>query len=274
MVDSSIPGLVRELGGQDGALTFDEAVGHVNGLKLRGPETRPVKTDRPVGKITVGDLPIRFLDSISGKVEQFCDAVQHVRWNMTQDCFDSTIYKECITSNYKGLPEPFRLKHEPKVPYTMQIVILPASPPEDAAADDDGTYIHVFKHVYLHRNKMTARECIDMCYGIALRFEWGTHTRAALMALNYMIDGMGGKQIRYWFVQPKFEKKVTVDQSARDAGYKFIRDMGPRANNLNQFMEWTDTQIHTVGSPIEGTVYGLSFSFPLQQPSHPATKNK
>ncbi|CAE7745996.1 unnamed protein product [Symbiodinium sp. CCMP2592] len=180
MVDSSIPGLVRELG--------DKMV--------------LLRSMKPL---------------VMWKVEQFCDAVQHVRWNMTQGCFDNTIYK---------------------VPYTMQIVILPASPPEDAAANDDGTYIHVFKHVYLHRNKMTARECIDMCYGIALRFDWGTHTRAALMALHYMIDGMGGKQIRCWFVQPKFEKKVTVDQSARDAGHKFIRDMGPRANNLNQFMEW------------------------------------
>ena len=209
----SIPGLVRELGGQDGALTFDEAVGQVSGPKLKGPETRPIKSDRPVGNVSVGDLPVRFLDANSGKLEQFCDAVQHVKFNMTQEFFDNTIYRECITANYKELPEPFRLRHEPKVPYTMQLVILPATKPEDAPNDDDGRYIHVFKHVYLHRNKLYAKECIDMCCGLALRFEWGTQTRPALMALNYMIDSMGGKQIRHWISQPKFQKKLTVDQS-------------------------------------------------------------
>ena len=63
--------MVLELEKEDGALSFDEAVGRVNGLKLQGPETRPTNTDRPAS-VTVGDLPVRFLDSISGKVAQFC----------------------------------------------------------------------------------------------------------------------------------------------------------------------------------------------------------
>ena len=53
----SIPGLVRELGGQDGELTFDEAVGQVAGQKLKGPETRPIKCDRRNG---VGPLPTTY----------------------------------------------------------------------------------------------------------------------------------------------------------------------------------------------------------------------
>ena len=91
-----------------------------------------------------------------------------------------------------------------------------------------------------------------------------THTMAALMALNYMIHG----QIRHWFVQPKLEKKKTVDQSALDAGYKFIRDMGPKANSLNRFIDRTDTQIHTAGSPIEGIlcVYNYAFLFSRNNP--------
>ena len=86
-----IPGLGRELGGRDGALTFDEAIMHTTGqgLKLKGPETRPLSSIRDAGDVNVGDLPVRFLDSISGKVEQFCDAIQHVKIDVTADFFES-----------------------------------------------------------------------------------------------------------------------------------------------------------------------------------------
>ena len=52
-------GFNRDLGDQDGKLTFAEAVVQVNGQKLIGPERRPLKSDRPVGDVTIGDLPLR-----------------------------------------------------------------------------------------------------------------------------------------------------------------------------------------------------------------------
>ena len=72
-----------------------------------------------------------------------------------------------------------------------------------------------------------------------------------LLAMNYMFDLMGGMQMRHWVVQPKFTKKQTIDNAARSAGYQFIRDKGPKSNNKNQFMELTDEQIHTAGSPLK-----------------------
>ena len=59
-------------------------------------------------------------------------------------------------------------------------------------------------------------------------------------------------QIRIWSISAKYEKKLTLDQSARAEGYRFIRDFGPRANNRNQFMEWADEQVHTPGGKLEG----------------------
>ncbi|OLP90417.1 hypothetical protein AK812_SmicGene28019 [Symbiodinium microadriaticum] len=171
--------------------------------------------------------------------------------DVSQNFFEEKLVKECNTANYKAIPEPFRLRSGPKVPYTMQMIILPASPPPDCDPATTDSYVHIFKHVYLHRNKANAKDCIDMCFGLALKFDWGTHTRLALMALTYMMDKMGGKQIRDWVVQPKFEKKATIDEDARKAGYRFIREHGLQANNVNQFMEWTDTKIHEAGSPIE-----------------------
>jgi len=73
-----------------------------------------------------------------------------------------------------------------------------------------------------------------------------------LAALNYMLDRIGGKQLRIWTLAPKYEKKQTLDQNARESGYRFIRDHGPRSNNRNQFMEWTDEQVHAPGGPLEG----------------------
>ena len=66
-----------------------------------------------------------------------------------------------------------------------------------------------------------------------------------------MLDRIGGIQVRLWSIGPKFEK-MAPDANARQAGYQYIRDHGPRSNNRIQFMEWTDDQIHTPGGPLEG----------------------
>ncbi|CAE7631905.1 unnamed protein product, partial [Symbiodinium sp. CCMP2592] len=236
-------------GGQDGSMNFDEAGGQANGMKLQGPERRPLRSDRTTGEVTIGDLPVRHLDSSATKLEQFADAIMHHPLEVTVTMFDN-LYKFCCENKDSNLPEPFNLKKEPSVPYSMQIIIQTAQPPP--GGDTDGSYVHIFKHVYLHRNKVSASDCVQMCHGTPLRFDWGNHTRLALTGLNVMLDKMGGKQLRYWLIKPKFEKKVSIDQQAREEGYKFIREFGPKANNRNQFMEWTDEQINTTGSKIEG----------------------
>ena len=134
---------------------------------------------------------------------------------------------------------------EPQVPHTMQLIILPALPPE--GEDQQVKYRHIFKDIYLHRNMIVDKEVIDMCYGISIYFEWKNHIRQTLTVLIYMMDRMGGKQIRNWVIQSKLEKKVIIDQNIRDAGYHFIRENGPRTNNTNQFMEWTTIQIRPSG---------------------------
>ncbi|CAJ1383110.1 unnamed protein product [Effrenium voratum] len=200
-----------DMGGQDGALTFDE---------------------------------------VGSKLEQFCDVIPNHPGTISQQFFDDVVYKKCAQGLYKELPEPWRLRKEPSVPYSMQIVILP-DPSTPNAENGARESVLIFKHVYLHKNKLPVKDCSDCCCGMAMKFDWGTH-RVALMAFNFMLDKVGGKQIRFWCVQPKFQKKLTIDNQARADGYRFIRDQGPRANNQNQFMEWTDEQIHTPGSPIEG----------------------
>ena len=42
------------------------------------------------------------------------------------------------------------------------------------------------------------------------------------------------------------------DKGKRQAGYRYLEKYGPRANNKNQFVEWTDEMIHDENSPIFG----------------------
>ena len=85
-------GFNRDLGGQDGALTFAEALGQVNCQKLVGPEKRHFKSDRPCGDVCLGDLPLRNMDSMGGKVEQYADIVLNHKCNATQEFLDHTLY--------------------------------------------------------------------------------------------------------------------------------------------------------------------------------------
>ena len=123
-------------------------------------------------------------------------------------------------------------------------------------------------HIYLHRNKVAASDCVQMCHSNPLRFDWDNQARLGLiwvavkefklschnpvMPLNFMLDKMGGRQLHFCVIKPKYDKKISVDQQAREEGYKFIRGFGPRTNNRNQFREWTDEQINTPGGKIEG----------------------
>ena len=233
---------------QDGGLNFEEACAHVSGQKLQGPEPKPIKSDRALGTVQISDRPIRHLEASPAKIEQFADILMGYQIDFTPGMFDQ-IYKLCYEDKYGQLPEPFSLVKAPLVPYTIQFVILPASVPQDA--DPNRSYYHIVKHVYLHRNKLSSKDCVAMCRGTPMRFEWGNSVRLGLAALNYMMDGMGGQQLRHWIIKPKYEKKLTIDQQQRSAGYEFIRNFGPRCNNRNQFMEWTDEQIHTPGGKLE-----------------------
>ena len=78
-----------------------------------------------------------------------------------------------------------------------------------------------------------------MCRANPIHVDWGSNTRVALSGLNYMLDQIGRQTAS--LLAPEAQKKITIDQQARDDGYRFIRDFGPKSNNKNQFMEWTST---------------------------------
>ena len=207
-----------------------------------------MKSDRSLGDISLDDLPVRNITVHGGKLEQFADVILNVPLDASASFWDNTVYNLCAQGKDRDLPEALRLTSEPTVPYSMQIFMLPSTNPPD----DQQSYFHVFKHIYMHRNKLSCKECMDLCQGCPLRFDWGSHARIGLMALNLLQDKLGGKQIRLWHLSANFEKKLAPDQFAREEGYRFIRDFGPRSDNRSQFMECADEQVHAPGGKLEG----------------------
>ena len=198
----------RENGEKDGVITFDEAVVHVNGLKLNGPLTKPLKSDRAVGDVNVGDLRLRDMVDIGGKLEQFADVNLNVPLDPTQTFWDNTIYRLCVQAKYSELPPPLCLKSKPVVPYSMQIIVLPST----IAPDQDHKYVNIVKHVYLHKNKLWSKDRMSLCQGSPLKFDCGCQPRCGLMALNHMFDRMGGMQVHIWYISAKFEKIIECSQ--------------------------------------------------------------
>ena len=75
-------------------------------MKLQGPERRPLRSDRTTGDVTIGDLPVRHLDSSATKLKQFADAIMYHPLVVTGTKFDN-LYKFCCENKYSNLPEPF-----------------------------------------------------------------------------------------------------------------------------------------------------------------------
>ena len=94
-----IDGFNREVGEQDAGLTFEEACAHVQGQKIIGPWSKPLKCDRPAdADIVLLDLPLRNTVENGCKLEQFADLILNHPVEVTQDFLDNTLYKLCATN--------------------------------------------------------------------------------------------------------------------------------------------------------------------------------
>ena len=73
-----------------------------------------------------------------------CSRISSTNWLAFERYMSTTtFYPLCAQSKYRGLPEPFSLKTEPAVPYSMQFIIVPAHLPPD----QEHTYVDIFKRV-------------------------------------------------------------------------------------------------------------------------------
>ena len=104
--------------------------------------------------------------------------------DMTPDIFDQ-IYQFYYDAKYAQLPHPFVLAKSTSIAYTIQFMILLGPVPQDA--DPSRPYYLIIQHVFLHRIKTSAKDCIAMGKGNPMHFEWGKNIRYRFATLNFMM---------------------------------------------------------------------------------------
>ena len=209
----------------------------VQPLKMSSILSSPIIKHTDRGDLRVCDLPLRLMNEHGTFLVQVCDVV------LGQPAFNwEEITELCQIGQYKRLPAPLCLKEEPSIPYTMQLIIH---------KEDDDTHT-VLKHLIFAPNKMHVTAIKRFCYGQAMQISYGKNFQTGSVAVQYMMERLGGFQVRYYTLTPKAVAKTHPDRDVRKKGYTFIRERGPKANNLNQFVEWTDEWINAEGSPIHG----------------------
>ena len=116
----------------------------ITGMKLQGPETQPVSSARDAGDVVVGDLPLSMCENTGTKLEQFVDIIRQHPWNYPPNFFDDVVCEHCSAREYSKLPPPFCLQSTLPVKYTMQYIIVPRSPPDDAEPGQE--YAAIIRH--------------------------------------------------------------------------------------------------------------------------------
>lgn len=180
----------RENGENDGALTFEEACVQVNEQKLNGPLRKPLRSDRPVGDITLGDLPVRNLHLTGGKFEQFADAVLNVAVDASVAFWDNRVYNLCARQStvISHIPSDSSLNLRSHIACKSSCCLLrihPVTSSNTSMSSNTSTCAGT---------NCSARSAWNLCQGCPLRFHWGGHVRVGLMALHFMQDRLDNEQ--------------------------------------------------------------------------------
>ncbi|CAK0837032.1 unnamed protein product, partial [Prorocentrum cordatum] len=159
------------------------------------------------------------------------------------------VHGAMCAGNYMALPIPFKPNKDPcELAFTAQLHILP----KDANGEQ-----HALKYARFENKVRTDIAKEIFVAGKALAIHWGSTADkyTPLKLFYHMVDRLGGAQIHHW-AQPSAAAAAVggggYDRGRRRAGYRFIEEFGPRANNRNLFAGWTDEQVNDEQSPIFG----------------------
>ncbi|CAE7825455.1 unnamed protein product, partial [Symbiodinium necroappetens] len=223
----------------DGAITWEEAISNTDGLKVLQLD-RPMIVHKDVGCVKVGDLPAQdeiTADSIKKKV-QFLDIMLDYEGEIDLKHIETLFLQQ----RYADLPSPIRVNSRVETPYNMQLFILPA---------DSGKH-HIVKHIKFSEGTKVFHSTIrTMCTGQALEINYNQNYREGGRALQYLLEGLGGFQVRYQKLVPAGgPNKQAKETNEIRTGFAFIRKEGPEENSDGQFTFWTEEQVNDPNSPI------------------------
>lgn len=230
----------------DGKLTFEEALCCVDGMKLV-TQTRPIVVNKPAGTCTIADMPVKGMLSSEGtkKRSQFLDVIMDYKGALDLKLIEDMF----VQQRYADLPAPISLKSTSMAPYTTQLFILP---------NNKGTN-DIVKHVRFDGATRVLDSTIHtMCQGQGFEIEYNKHCREGTKALQYMLEQLGGFQVKYNSLVPAGGgNKIPKEEADLQSGFDFIRAHGPSDSADAKFIIWTEIQINKNTSPIYGWDKGL-----------------
>ena len=210
----------------DGAVTLEEAIGQTDGMKLLQLE-KPIVVNKPLGAVRVGDLPVK--DDVSDtlkKKNHFFDIIMGHEGEFDFKQIETVMLQQ----NYADLPEVVRMKGNNQTPYNMQLFILPQG----------SSVYHIVKYIKFTENtKVNHQTILNMCSGRACEIDLQKHFREGSRGLQYMLEGLGGFQVRYFKLIPAgSSNKVPKETDDIRKGFEHIRKFGPQENANGEFTSW------------------------------------
>ena len=222
----------------DGAVTLEEAIGQTDGMKLLQLE-KPIVVNKPLGAVRVGDLPVK--DDVSDtlkKKNHFFDIIMGHEGEFDFKQIETVMLQQ----NYADLPEVVRMKGNNQTPYNMQLFILPQG----------SSVYHIVKYIKFTENtKVNHQTILNMCSGRACEIDLQKHFREGSRGLQYMLEGLGGFQVRYFKLIPAgSSNKVPKETDDIRKGFEHIRKFGPQENANGEFTSWTEEEVNNPTSPV------------------------
>jgi hypothetical protein len=220
-------------------VTFNLASEIARGLKGGTKQLPiPVAKENPIGLTKILDLPLRLLDDSATKMKHLVDIVTDVPkydWNEIKGL--------ALQHKLDRLPEPFRPKSTVPVPFVMQIIIV------DGQDLDGSAKVFLLKH-FIFEQGQQASIVKPVLQGQGHVVNFGSNTRGGPKTFQYMLDRLGGQQVRFFVFDAGTEDKLKNEVQIDDA-YDFILASAPRQEGpkLDQ-SRWVKKQLNDPESPV------------------------
>jgi hypothetical protein len=204
------------------------------------PQASPAAAPRSESAAKVYDLPVEEANTatVTHLIDVLTDYDQPIDIAAVQDLL--------CKKDYASLPAPFNAVEDyDGSGYTMDIV---------AGEQDNGKWT-IVKWLEFTSPEKTSKVKTQLCHGKAFQLCKTKFVYRATKCLHELMMQMHGAKVMNHGWQESQKGKGsgkaadTLTQSQRAAGYVFIREKGPRANNSNPFMEWADAQVHDDSPP-------------------------
>lgn len=117
------------------------------------------------------------------------------------------------------------------------------------------------KHVYFQHDTTVYTTAIQkMLQGGGWELDFGNYNRRGGVALQHMLEKLGGWQIKYKTLAPQGQKKMCPDRSQKEEGWAFVLKNAPKGRWSDVVM-WVDIETSDSSSPISGWNQGMIKEF-------------